>query len=641
MTPTPTTVPGAGAAPEASLYAADWPFPNRDYNNSRASTDSPINASNVNTLNLTWAYNITGIGTFGGGTSNPIILGDTIFFQDLKANVIAFDRTTGAVKWMKEYNASFVEGPNGPTAGYGKIFVAKDAYSMAALNATTGDELWSQRLSFVNTTGIDIAPAAYGNMVYTSTVPGTGDLFYAPGGIGYIYGLDQETGAIVWNVSTVDTPDLWGHPEVNSGGGCWYTPGIDTTTGMTYWAISNPAPFPGTAEWPSGSSRPGPNLYTNSLMALDHMTGTMNWFTQVLPHDLFDHDLQIAPILASANVNGTQQEIVLSAGKMGTVYAFNRSTGALLWQTDVGEHNGNDKLDVLPNGTTTVIPSALGGVETPMAYADGVVYVPVVNLAMNWTPTSIEFSSVNFSAGTGDLVALDVNTGEMLWDNKLDSVNVGAATVVNDLVFTATFDGTIYAFNRTDGAQLWTYKAPSAVNGWPAVAGNTIVWPAGGAGSFGNNATPLLLAFSLPGGGNQTNVTPTVTTVPSTTTTTMEMTTAPTTAAHHCHHNRADDDRRRKFDGRAGGPEPGVRQEPITVPAGSAVTVNFNNMDSGVPHNFAVYTDATASTAIFTGAVVTGPTTTTYTFTAPSTPGTYFFRCDLHPTLMTGQFIVT
>ena len=64
-------------------------------------------------------------------------------------------------------------------------------------------------------------------------------------------------------------------------------------------------------------------------------------------------------------------------------------------------------------------------------------------------------------------------------------------------------------------------------------------------------------------------------------------------------------------------------------------------MDAGVPHNFAVYTDATASTAIFTGAVVTGPTTTTYTFTAPSTPGSYFFRCDVHPTIMTGQFIVT
>jgi len=78
----------------------------------------------------------------------------------------------------------------------------------------------------------------------------------------------------------------------------------------------------------------------------------------------------------------------------------------------------------------------------------------------------------------------------------------------------------------------------------------------------------------------------------------------------------------------------------ITVPAGSAVTITFTNNDSGVPHNFALYTDASAATAIFRGTIVNGPGTTKYTFTAPSTPGTYFFRCDVHPTQMTGQFIV-
>ncbi len=79
----------------------------------------------------------------------------------------------------------------------------------------------------------------------------------------------------------------------------------------------------------------------------------------------------------------------------------------------------------------------------------------------------------------------------------------------------------------------------------------------------------------------------------------------------------------------------------ITVQAGAQVTVNFNNMDTGVPHNFAAYTDASAATPIFVGTVFTGPGTTTYTFTAPSQPGTYFFRCDVHPETMTGTFIVT
>jgi plastocyanin len=78
----------------------------------------------------------------------------------------------------------------------------------------------------------------------------------------------------------------------------------------------------------------------------------------------------------------------------------------------------------------------------------------------------------------------------------------------------------------------------------------------------------------------------------------------------------------------------------ITVPAGAQVTVNFDNQDSGIPHNFAVYTDSSASTPIFVGQIITGPKTATYTFTAPATPGSYFFRCDVHPTIMTGTFIV-
>jgi plastocyanin len=79
----------------------------------------------------------------------------------------------------------------------------------------------------------------------------------------------------------------------------------------------------------------------------------------------------------------------------------------------------------------------------------------------------------------------------------------------------------------------------------------------------------------------------------------------------------------------------------ITVPAGAAVTVNFTNEDSGIPHNFAVYETSAAQQAIFQGQIITGPSSITYHFTAPSTPGDYFFRCDVHPTIMTGTFVVT
>ena len=78
----------------------------------------------------------------------------------------------------------------------------------------------------------------------------------------------------------------------------------------------------------------------------------------------------------------------------------------------------------------------------------------------------------------------------------------------------------------------------------------------------------------------------------------------------------------------------------ITVPAGADVTVNFDNQDNGIPHNFAVYTNSSASNSIFTGKIISGPAKITYKFKAPTEPGTYFFRCDVHPAVMTGSFIV-
>jgi predicted lipoprotein with Yx(FWY)xxD motif/plastocyanin len=81
-------------------------------------------------------------------------------------------------------------------------------------------------------------------------------------------------------------------------------------------------------------------------------------------------------------------------------------------------------------------------------------------------------------------------------------------------------------------------------------------------------------------------------------------------------------------------------KDTINVPAGTKVTVNFDNQDSGIPHNFSVYTSSSATTSIFVGKVISGPAKIVYEFTAPSTPGTYFFRCDVHPTIMTGTFVV-
>jgi outer membrane protein assembly factor BamB len=437
---------------------------------------------------VAWTWPIPGISTFGAAATNPLIVGNRVYLQDLKSNVYALRLRNGKLLWKKDYNVENI-GPTGPAVGWGKIFVPVQP-NIVALDRQ-GNELWTQKITTVDTEGIDFQLTAFADLVYVSTVPGSSVTnFYTGGAAGIIYALDQKTGEIKWSFNTVDTSDIWGNPLVNSGGGGWYPPAIDLRTGITYWGIGNPAPYPGTPEFPNGSSRLGPNLYSDSMVALDARSGALQWYNQVKPHDLYDLDFQCSPILATARINRERREIVIGGGKLGKVFAFDRATGDILWQTPVGQHE-NDELTEFPPGITHVYPGIFGGIETHMALANGVLYVPVVNIFTDFTSTAIDPSTLDIAGGTGELVAIDINTGEIIWKKQFNSPNFGGATVVNDLVFTATFDGKIYAFNRRTGDEKWSYQASGGINAWPAVAGNTIIFP------VGQGNPPQLIAFRV------------------------------------------------------------------------------------------------------------------------------------------------
>jgi alcohol dehydrogenase (cytochrome c) len=162
-----------------------------------------------------------------------------------------------------------------------------------------------------------------------------------------------------------------------------------------------------------------------------------------------------------------------------------------VWTTPVGVHQ-NDELTEL-TGPTRVAPGPLGGVLTPMAHADGTVYVPVVDTPATYIPEIPNFvSDFDFGGGAGRMVALDAETGSVVWDRPFDTGMVfGGATVVNDLVFTSTNDGTFYALDRATGAPVWTYRAPGGINGWPAVTDDTVLVPVGEANP------PVLVALRL------------------------------------------------------------------------------------------------------------------------------------------------
>ena len=483
--------------PEWAANAGSWPAHNYDLSNTRATTQTPINSQTVSKLKVKWRFAFKGASAFGDFASTPIVLNGTVYLQDLSSNVYALNRSTGKVEWRHAFNKSN-GGPNGVAYGWGRIYGATETNAFA-LDAQSGTLLWSRKLVRNSREGIDMTPQLYDNTVVFSTVPGNASTFYKGGAFGVVWALDAATGKPKWKFNTVsDGAKLWGNPKVNSGGGLWYPPAVDNQ-GRVFLSVANPAPLYGTPKYPNGSSRPGPNLYTNSLVALNGQTGKLLWYRQAIPHDVRDYDLMIPAIIAMLPVQGAQTEVVLVAGKMGKAYAYRADNGRRLWTRSVGKHQ-NDT-GPLPRKLVTVFPGDLGGVETPMALADGRLFVPWLDYPTRaratGLPGGIAGTLTGFKSGRGGLTAVDAASGKVLWQHKLPSMDFGAATVANDVVFTSTYAGSIYAFNTQTGKTLWTKKAPAGINSFPAIDGDTLLVGAAAPGFF-KKPQFQLIAYALP-----------------------------------------------------------------------------------------------------------------------------------------------
>jgi outer membrane protein assembly factor BamB len=485
-----------GAPGELSSFADEWPAPNQDLGNRRVAT-SRIDSSNVNQLGIAWTIPIQGGGTFGNYASTPIVADGVVYTQDLTSNVKAIDLQTGQVKWSKDYNAPDV-GPNGVAIGYGRIYGATSDFAFA-LDKDTGAEVWrSARLTRNANEGIDMAPGVFDNTLYVSTVPGNAKSFYKGNGAGVLWALDADTGKAKWKFWTVPE-NLWdpAHRDINSGGGLWHPPAFDNN-GDVYVDVANPAPWPGTNTFPWGSSRPGPNPHTNTLVKLNRQDGKIIWERQVLPHDVFDWDLQLPPILTKDG----NRDLVLAAGKQGYVYAIDAGDGSIVWKKAVGVHNGHDhdnepalegQYDQMPKLPITVLPGILGGVETQMALADGVVYAPIVNIPVVFK-TQKDFD-LQIPKGTGEMVALNVSDGSVKWKRDLAQPAYGAATISNDLVFTTTFEGKVIALDRDSGNVAWKKQMPAGTNATVAIVGDTLITAASFPQSKGQQA--VIIAYRL------------------------------------------------------------------------------------------------------------------------------------------------
>ena len=474
--------------------ASTWALPGADLSNTR-DVSSPINSSNVSTLAPAWSVPIKASGFYGSYATTPVVAAGVLYTQDLSSKVEAIQLSTGKVLWKHTYNSPNI-GPNGVTVVDGKVY-GTTATQVFALQAATGEQLWIKKLTRNHNEGIDMAPGYNDGTVYVSTVPGNSSSFYAGNGQAVLWALNAQTGSTEWKWDEVPA-SLWGNKKVNSGGGQWDPPSFDAQ-GNLYIGVANPAPFLGTKQFPWGSSRPGADLYTDSVVKLNAKTGKLMWYYQLTPHDIFDWDMENSPVLTT--VRG--QQAVIDAGKAGIAIALNAKTGKLLWKRPVGVHNGHDNTDLVAEKDPsklhlpiTVEPGDLGGVESQLASNGTTVFAAVNDLPVTYKGQSDTEASINPAKGKGELVAINQSTGKILWDHKFAHSAYGAVSVTNDVAFTTTYDGTLWALNTSTGKVLSHVKLSAATNAPVTIDGNTVIT----AGSFpqGKGQKAEIQAFSLP-----------------------------------------------------------------------------------------------------------------------------------------------
>jgi alcohol dehydrogenase (cytochrome c) len=477
--------------------SASWPYPNGDLANTRSAVGSTISSANVSRLAQTWTFTPNGRPppykeNYGLLAANPIVQNGVVYMQDLDSNVYAIALTTGKLEWECRLNQPERSGPgpNGVAVAGGTVY-GDSPTTVFALNAATGKEVWANSSVLGSGQGtFGIQPQVAGGRVYLASQYGTG-----PGG-GILVALSATTGKVLWKFNTLLGTDA-GVEAIGAGsGGAWQTPLVSSDGSVTY-GIGNPYQSPASA-----IAHPSRQLYSDSDVNLDAATGKLRWYFQAVTNDFKDYDLQTSPILASVDGSPT----IISAGKMGYVYAINAESGKLIWKTPVGKHNGHDDDSLLLlehklklTAPYTFIPGGLGGVVTNPALAGNTIYVATCDLQFTLPSLTDVDGSPDGSLGTatGEIEAINLSSGKVEWDTKVPRLPLGSATVSNDLVFTTLYSGVLIALNRKTGAIVYSRRLPTTANSPIAIAGNTVLVPAGGSTLEISGGHPKLVAYSV------------------------------------------------------------------------------------------------------------------------------------------------
>ena len=504
---------------QAESEPGNWLAHGRTYSEQRHSPLNQITTENVANLKLEWFFDT---GTNRGHEASPIVVDNTMFFTAPWSVVFAVDAVTGIEKWKYDPKVDKAWGINaccdvvnrGVAVWKGKVYVGTIDGRLEALDAKTGEVIWSQ-LTIDKTRPYTITAAP--RIVNDKVIIGNGGAEF--GVRGYITAYHSETGKELWRFYTVPgnpdeefendamkmAADTWSGGkwwEIGGGGTVWDSMAYDPDLNLLYIGTGNGSPWNRYIRSPGG----GDNLFLSSIVAINPDDGSYVWHFQTTPGDTWDYTATQHMILADLMIDNQERKVIMQAPKNGFFYVIDRTNGKFIharqfvenlnWATgldDNGRPIENPATNYRDQAALT-LPSPLGGHNwQPMSYspATGLVYIPTQeipfvfgqekgyeytdkdriatwNVGVDWSlvlpPKDPGLLKLLSSLIKGRVVAINPATNEFVYDIKQPYPwNGGMLTTAGNLLFQGDSRGSFVAFRADTGEKLWSTEAQTGI----------------------------------------------------------------------------------------------------------------------------------------------------------------------------------
>lgn len=485
----------------AGKQTTDWLHTNGDYAQTRFYGGKQINAGNVKNLRPEFMFQTE---VRESMETAPIVVDGVMYMTTSFNHVYALDAVTGKEFWHYKHKmgaiTTFCCGPNnrGVAIEGGKLFMGTLDAKLISLDAKTGKLLWETEIADPEKGYSEtMAPTVVDGKVLIGTNGGE------YGVRGFVKAFDSASGKLLWTFYTIPEKGhegVWAETDATGrnmhrdiatekaqlardssfyqtlGGGVWMNPAVDLKTRTIFFVAGNPSPDL------YGAERPGDNLYTNSMIAVNLDTGAYKWHSQYIAHDVWDLDAVSPPILLDVkDKSGKMIPAVIHGGKTGHIYVHDRADGKLIRFSEAMIPQEN--MWVLPTaGGARMLPGANGGVEwSPMAINPGLRLAYAMNLHQ---PMTYHVEAAKYPGGKlwlggafkviegekqwGRLAAVNVDTGKIAWKFDTEQPLIGGAiATAGDLVFYGEGNGLFRALHAKTGKLLWEYNCGAGANAMP------------------------------------------------------------------------------------------------------------------------------------------------------------------------------